>query len=262
MGSQLEVSGMTKRFGGLIAIDALDLAIEQGAIHGIIGPNGAGKTTLFSLVSGTLRPTAGQVTFEGRDVTGLPPHETARHGLVRTFQRSAVFSHFSVIENILLGTHVRSRPTLLGALFARNRRYDAGEIREAEEILEFVGLAELRDSPAETLPLGHQRSLGIGIALAMRPRLLMLDEPAAGMNPTESESLVGLIREVRDRLGATIVLVEHDMQTVMGLCERITVLNFGRKLAEGTPREIAADSKVIEAYLGLDDDSWMAAADA
>ncbi|QEX24259.1 ABC transporter ATP-binding protein [Hypericibacter adhaerens] len=262
MSAQLSVTGLTKRFGGLVAVDALDLAVEKGAIHGLIGPNGAGKTTLFSMISGTLPVSAGRVEFEGTDVTGLPPHRTVSCGMVRTFQRSAVFHHFTVIENLLLGTHLLARPTVLGSLFGPHRRFSPADLEAADETLAFIGLADYRDAAAETLPLGHQRSLGIGIALAAKPRLLMLDEPAAGMNRTESETLMQLIRDVRDRLGATVLLVEHDMQTVMGLCERITVLNFGRKLAEGSPVEIAANPAVIEAYLGLDEDAQRVAAHA
>jgi branched-chain amino acid transport system ATP-binding protein len=262
MSALLTVTGITKRFGGLTAVDRLDLTVNTGAIHGIIGPNGAGKTTLFSIISGTLGADSGRIVFDGEDVTKLAPHQAVRRGIVRTFQRSAVFRQFSVIENILLGAHVSSPPTILRTLVSKNRGVTTADIAAAEAIVKFIGLMPYRDVAAETLPLGHQRSLGIGIALAAKPRLLMLDEPAAGMNQTESESLMQLIRSVRDRFGATILLIEHDMRTVMGLCERITVINFGRKLAEGTPEEIARDPSVIEAYLGIDEDADVGMASA
>jgi len=253
MTALLEIRGLTKKFGGLTAVDAIDLTINEGEIHGVIGPNGAGKTTLFSLVSGALKPTSGEVVFQGQSITNAPAHRIADQGLARTFQRSAVYHGFSVLENVLISMHTDVDTSVWKALFNFGPAFAKDQVIRAEEILEFVGLSGFRDDPAENLALGHQRSLGIAIALATGPRLLMLDEPAAGMNAQEAVELDNLIRKVQQDQRVTVVLVEHDMKLVMEICDRITAINFGAKLASGTPGEILQNKDVIDAYLGQGD---------
>jgi branched-chain amino acid transport system ATP-binding protein len=244
----LETRGLSKQYGGLAAVSDVDLHVDEGEIVGLIGPNGAGKTTCFNLLSGFVRPTRGTVTFAGEDITGLRPHHVAARGLVRTFQLTTLFHDMTVLESVLLGLHlhVSMRPARL--LFHRDT-YSLGEVAQAREVLEFAGLTAAALQPARNLPHGHQRVLGIAMALATRPRLLLLDEPVAGMSQSESARVMRLVRTIRDR-GTTILLVEHNMKAVMGTCERIVVLNFGQKLTEGTPTEVGNNPAVIEAYLG------------
>jgi branched-chain amino acid transport system ATP-binding protein len=244
----LETRDLTKHFGGLAAVSRVGLTVGEGEIVGLIGPNGAGKTTCFNLLSGFLRPTAGTVVFGGEDITGLRPHQVAARGLVRTFQLTTLFQDMTALENVLLGLHLHGRTGLRQALFSR-RIFPPDEVARSREILEFTGLGSHADQLARNLPHGHQRVLGIAMALATRPRLLLLDEPVTGMNLDESGRVMALVKTIRDR-GTTILLVEHNMRAVMGTCERVVVLNFGQKLAEGTLAAVSTSAAVIEAYLG------------
>ncbi len=244
----LDVRDLSKRFGGLAAVSSLNLSVETGEIVGLIGPNGAGKTTCFNLLSGFHSPTSGSVVFAGEDITGRRPHEIVARGLVRTFQHTTLFQDLTVLENVLLGLHMHSRAGLRQLLFSR-RVFPPDEVSLSREVLEFTGLAAEADQLARNLPHGHQRVLGIAMALAARPRLLLLDEPVTGMNLEESARVMSLVKTIRDR-GTTILLVEHNMKAVMGTCERIVVLNFGQNLAEGPPAAVSTNAEVIRAYLG------------
>jgi branched-chain amino acid transport system ATP-binding protein len=249
--SLLEVEELTVRFGGLTAVNGVSFAVDEGTIVGLIGPNGAGKTTCFSLISGFLSPAHGAVRFRQRPVTGLPPHRIAREGLVRTFQKTALFPRLTVHQNVMIGQQARLRPRVWPALWrttAQRRELTAVRAR-ADEVLELVRLSDVRDVQAGSLSYGEQRHLAIAIALASRPILVLLDEPAAGLTPAESRRLMELILEVR-RSGVTVLLVEHDMKVVMGICDHIVVLDHGQKIAEGAPGEIRQRPDVIRVYLG------------
>jgi branched-chain amino acid transport system ATP-binding protein len=249
----LEVKGLTKHFGGLTAVNALDLSVEKGEIIGLIGPNGAGKTTVFNMVMGTYSPSAGQVIFGGNDITGQKSYVIVRHGLARSFQRTVLFSEMTVLQNILLGFHLVSETRFWNSLFngrsVRERRTHL--IEKATEIADFMGLGQSKEQLARNLPHGHQRMLGVGIALATHPELILMDEPVTGMNPEETDRMMNKIREIRNQ-GITIVVVEHDMRLVMNICDRLCVLNFGSKIADGPPSEISKNREVIAAYLGTE----------
>lgn len=247
----LEIKGLSKRFGGLTALSGLSLDVNTSEILGIIGPNGAGKTTLFEIISGFHRPSEGIISFQEQRIDGLRPDQIARRGISRNFQHSTLYMESTALENVFAGMHMGYRmgvlPHFLGLPRARKEERDLRQ--KAIEILEYMGLSGQAGEKAKNLPHGHQRILGISVALAARPVLLLLDEPLTGMNPTETDETVRLIRQLRGS-GMTIMLVEHDMRAVMSLCDQVIVLNFGIKIAEGPPLEVTRSREVIEAYLG------------
>lgn len=247
----LRLDGVTKRFGGLVAVDGLDMAVAEGAIHGLIGPNGAGKSSAFDLVAGVRPVSAGRITFAGQDITAVALVARVRAGICRTFQTPRLFERMTSLETVMTGAHVTGKVGVLGGMFRiASKRVEERRLQtDAEALLHQVGLGTAMDAVAAELSYGQRRLLEIARALAARPKLLMLDEVTSGLNPVESASVAGLIRTLRAE-GLTVIVVEHDMRFVMALCDRVTVLNFGRRLAEGTPDEVTANPDVIEAYLG------------
>jgi len=251
----LEVKGLIKHFGGLIAISNLDLVVEEGTILGVIGPNGAGKTTLYNLITGVFKPTGGRIVFNGEDITGLGTHRVAAKGLVRTFQATNLFHDMTALQNVLLAHHLFRESGDLAQFFATPgfQGDDRRVAKRAMEIIEYLGLGAHKDVLAKNLPHGNQKVLGIALAMAARPKLMLLDEPMTGMNETETTTVMNLIQRIRDEMGMTLVVVEHDMKVIMGLSEHIIVLNFGKKIAEGPPSEVSTNRDVIEAYLGTEE---------
>ncbi|WYX31250.1 high-affinity branched-chain amino acid ABC transporter ATP-binding protein LivG [Achromobacter denitrificans] len=248
----LKVSGLTMRFGGLLAVDSVAFEVKSDEVFAIIGPNGAGKTTVFNCVGGFYSPTAGEITMDGKAITGLPSHKVARHGLVRTFQNVRLFKQLTVLENLLVAQHTQVESRLLPGLLKLKsyRQSEADALSRAAQWLDFMGLRELANREAGNLAYGHQRRLEIARCMITKPRLLMLDEPAAGLNPQEKRDLQSLIDQLRREFGVAVLLIEHDMSLIMGISDRILVMEHGKPITTGTPEQVRNDERVIKAYLG------------